>query len=205
MLNAQIEYQLTADDVVAFQLFDRRNAPRLFPQARNTGRRRVLIMWGIVAPLFAFLLLFLHLSSPSDGTGHHGAFAAVGVCFVLLPLVLFLAPWLTRRLGLDRRHLAEGVRADIKSGRIGPFKPVSLEATPDGFHIVCPDSDSRILWSGVQGVGQDENSIYLYETPIMVHAIPRRAFADGAQAQEFYETALRGVEAARKQFPTPAL
>jgi hypothetical protein len=205
MLNAQIEYQLTADDLVAFRLFDQRNAPLLFPQARNTGRRRALVMWGMMVLLFAFLFLVVPLLLPSGDIKLCNSLAAAVVCIVLLPPVILLVPWLTQRLWLNRRHLAEGVRADIKSGRLGPFKPVSLEATIEGFQVACPDSDSRILWSGVQAVGQDENAIYLYTMPIQAYVVPRRAFADSAQAQEFYETALRCVDAAKKQSPTPLL
>jgi len=100
--------------------------------------------------------------------------------------------------------LAKGVRADIASGRIGPLQPVIPETTPDGFQVICPDSGTRFLWSGVQGVGQDENAIYFYITPMTGHVIPRRAFANGAQAQELYETAHRGVDAGKTQSLAPS-
>jgi hypothetical protein len=123
--------------------------------------------------------------------------AAAAMVLLAMPMLLLLR-LVSRRLGLYRFQVVKQVRRNIASGRVGSFKPVTLEATPEGFQIIHSGGDARLLWTAVQGVAQDDNAIYIYTTATAAYIVPRRAFADSAQAQEFYEAALRCVEAGKK-------
>jgi len=191
----RIQYQLTEDDLITFMLFDKRNAPKLFPHARNTWLRQTIA--GAGAGLI--LVIILMLLPGREGNPLIPLWPDLALIIALMVLGLLAFPWFKRYTGLDRALASIQVRANITSGRTGNFKPTNLEIAPDGFQLARSGWDTRVLWTEVECTVQDENAIYIYATPAWAYLVPRRAFENADQAQEFFQAVEGYIEAGRSQ------
>jgi hypothetical protein len=201
----KVEYELTEDDLVDSALFDQRNAPHLFPQARKRGWTHTVLVWVIVLPmligLFIVLPLLLIFTIARVRSTNTANGIVVGLMLVIW-LMTYVLRRLSRRFGWNRKLVARSVRRANRRGLYDCFGLITTEITPGELLVFRSRGNEQIPWSSFECAVRDENAFFLYTTPARAIIIPRRAFADEAQAQEFYETALRCIEAGKKQFPT---
>jgi|GEM_PF-6002400 len=194
----RVEYQLSADDLTAFKVFSDREGPRLFPEVRwKLGWRRMLLVWGTLSAVLVGLIGLL------EWAGLLRSRAALGA---LLSLPVGMAAGcaagrLLRRTRLNRLFTAERVRADIKSGRIGPLPHVTMEITPEGVKVRHPGTEVTHYWSHIRRVVSSREAIYLYTTPLTALVVPRRVFSDQAKCRRFHEAALAYWAAGRPEAP----
>ena len=106
-----------------------------------------------------------------------------GFIAVTLPVV-FLLQWCLERWLVRRaiRQLLEEERPD--RGQLGRHRLVLDEA---GLSESTAVGASRTAWAGVDRVEQNAEYIFIYTTPHAAHVIPKRAFPDPQQAEEFYQ------------------
>jgi hypothetical protein len=68
-------------------------------------------------------------------------------------------------------------------------QPHTTRLTPAHLYNRDASGESITYWHSLHDVGQDENGIYLFNAEQTAFIVPRRAFADEAQAQQFFEQA----------------
>ena len=166
----EIEYELTKEDLYAFQWRSAYTSPR--------ARR---MAWK---PYFLLFILVL-LVSLMGSIGADGAFSFVhfSLLFVVFPIVA-LATWLTTRITM-RRFINQMLKEEKpERGQLGKHKVV-LQGS--GLVESTSVNESSRTWAGIDRIEQDSNYIYIYTAPLMAIIIPKRAFKDVTAAEAFYE------------------
>jgi YcxB-like protein len=169
----QIEYEVTRDDLFAFQLRAVNSSPQI-----KRSKRKVYAFW------FVALLLFSVLPS----IGQHGFdimranFAFLAISF---PTVAFLTWYFDRRQ--TKRAINELIyKEKPEKGLLGKHKIILnekevIESTQVG--------ESRTLWIGVDRLEQTDEYFLIYNSPHSAYLIPKRAFANAQEANIFWESA----------------
>jgi hypothetical protein len=167
----EVEYELTRDDLYAFQWRGVFESPR-----GRRARRTAYLGWLIAVVLFAIV--------PAIGAdGFTISRVSFGFIAITLPVV-FLFQWCLERWLVRRaiRQLLEEGRPD--RGQLGRHRLVLDEA---GLSESTAVGASRTAWAGVDRVEQNRDYIFIYTAPVAAHVIPKRAFLDPQQAEEFYQ------------------
>ncbi len=169
----EIEYEITLDDLYAFQW----RAVRKSPQVRRS-KRNVYIYYFLALLLFSIL--------PSIGAD---GFDITRMNFTFLvvafPVVAF-SHWY-----FDNRRTKQIVREAVSDekpdrGQLGRHKIVLngkgiIESTAVG--------ESKTSWAGVDRIEHDNEYVYIYISPVSAHVIPKRAFTSAQVADNFYQLA----------------
>jgi YcxB-like protein len=169
----EIEYQLTPEDLFAFQW----RAAYMSPKSRRLRRRPYLYLF------LAFLLIALLPAIGSSG------FVIARVNLVLLVVIFPLVSglyWVLQRQML--RRAIHGLVGEEKADK-GQLGTHTIALSEQGLVERTAVGESRTSWAGVDRVEQNDDYIFIYTSPIAAHLIPKRAFA-GSQAQEFVDFAL---------------
>ena len=168
----EIDYELTRDDLVAFQLY----AMKSSRTARRFGRR-TRITYAIV------IVIMAALTSPWSSTIAAGGFLIACVTFLGLS-------WALTRV-LTRRAIMELVSDEVpEKGHLGRHH---IEFDENGIVETTAVGESRVSWAGIDRIERNSDHVLVYTTPSAAHMIPRRAFAtpdDEKAAYEFVESML---------------
>lgn len=167
----EVEYQITADDLFAFQW------RAAYESRRGRRYRRMAYVYLFVA----LLLLTIMGTISSEG------FVISQAVFLAIPFIIVaLIYWLLVRR-LTRKAILELLRDEKPDkGQLGMHKLVLDEK---GVVETTAVGESRTLWAGVDRVEQNGGYIFIYTTPAAAHVIPKRAFENAQQAESFYALA----------------
>ena len=169
----QIEYELTKDDLFAFQW---RSAYK-----SKQGRRG-----GLMVYLVCFLSFFFMSSLPTITTdGFHPENFDLRFLVTTFVFVAILY-WAFNRMFMRRAINQMLKQHEQDKGQLGRHQIV-LDET--GVIESTAVGETRTSWSGIDRVEQNEDYIFLYTQPHAAHVVPKRAFADTDDAQSFYEMA----------------
>jgi len=176
----EVEYELTRDDLYAFQwraAFKSRIGRR--------SRRMVYLLWLLAIVLIAIL--------PAIGPdGFVISRANFTFLIVAFPIVAF-AQWLSETSLMRRtiRRLLAEEKPD--RGQLGKHRVVVSET---GLVESTAVGESRTSWAGVDRIEQNQQYIFIYTSAAAAHMIPKRAFSSVQEAEAFYQLARAGKEAA---------
>jgi len=176
----EVEYELTRDDLYAFQW----RAAFRSPIGRR-ARRKVYAGW----------LLALLLVSALPATGPDGfviSRANFAFLLVVFPAVVLAQWYLERRL--MRRAILQLLKEEKPGkGQLGRHRVVLSES---GVVESTAVGDSRTSWAGVDRIEQNPEYLFIYTSPVAAHIIPKRAFIDIQEAEGFYQLSRTSKEAA---------
>jgi hypothetical protein len=176
----EVEYEITPDDLYAFQW----RAVFQSPRGRRT-RRTAYVIW--------FLAVLLFSAVPAIGAdGFVISRMNFGFFLIALPLV-FLGQWF-----LETRMVRRGILQLLKEekpgkGQLGKHRII---VNQDGVQESTAVGESRTSWAGVHRIEQNPDYIFIYISPVAAHVIPKRAFGDMGQAEAFYRFSQARKEAA---------
>jgi hypothetical protein len=172
----KVEYTLTPEDYAASIRNGLRNRPA-------SSRWLHYLLMGAV---------FLILLSQLAGFVARGAQVQVmAVAPLLLAALLFVFLPLVQRL-VARRLMADAFRR----GRI-PVTSLTLEVRPEGLAVTTETTASLTIWEGIDRIEVSDTHAFFYLKKAGAQILPRRAFADERDFQEFVESARRYHEAAK--------
>jgi hypothetical protein len=175
----EVEYELTPDDLYAFQL----RAVHKSPIAKRTRRNTYIA-------LLAAILIFAIMPAigPRGFDLSHVSFGFFSYFFALIAaLTWFFEKRMTRRGIVD---LIKEEKPD--QGQLGRHK---LKLDETGLVESTAVGEARVLWSGVHRVEHDPDYIYIYTAPSAAHLIPRRSFSSENEAERFLQLALSSAKA----------
>jgi hypothetical protein len=175
-----VEYEITRDDLYAFQW----RGVFLTPRGRR-ARRNTYLAWVLAVVLFAIV--------PAIGADGF-AVSRISVVFIVVAIaVTFLFQWCLERWLVRRTilWLLEDVRPD--KGQLGRHR---IEVDERGLVESTAVGESRTSWRGVDRIEQDPTYIFIYTSPAAAHVIPKRAFGGPGEADAFYRFSRAGKEAA---------
>lgn len=174
--NAAIEFNLSADDLMAFYLFDNVHSPNI--GRRHMLRRFFLVIYFIVFVLgIAVLLLF-----------HEDQFLFVcGILVVLASILLFiwqlLAP-IFLLLNINRRV------AKLYSKTDKPEMKHIISISNEGLTHDVNTRSEKIPWTKIEAILSTEKYLYFYEQSASVaHIVPLTAFTDTVSFEKFEKAA----------------
>jgi hypothetical protein len=170
----EIEYELTPQDLYAFQW----RAVFASPRGRR-ARRKVYLLWLLVVLLLAAV--------PAIGADGF-AISRVNFIFIVVafPIVVVFQWFLERRL--VRGAILQLLKEEKPSkGLLGKHRMVMSE---DGLFESTEVGESRVSWAGVDRIEQNPEYIFIYTSAVGAHVIPKRAFRDMLEAEDFYRRAL---------------
>jgi len=175
----EIEYDITAEDLYAFQLRAVQKSPIVKRTRRNT----------YIALLFAILVFAI---VPAIGPrGFDPSRVSIGFFSYFFALVAALTWFVERRM--TRRGISDIIKEEKQDkGRLGRHK-IKLDDT--GLVESTAVGEARTLWSGVDRVEHDPEYIYIYTAPGAAHVIPRRSFNSDNDAEQFLQLALSSAKA----------
>jgi hypothetical protein len=176
----EVEYELTPDDLYDFQWRAAFDSPR---SRRST--RKIYIGWFL-----ALLLISLLPAIGPDGF----VISRMNFTFLIIafPLVALAQWFLTRRL--MRRALLQLLKEEKPGrGQLGRHKVVLSE---DGVVESTAVGESRTSWAGVHRIEQNPQYIFIYTSAVAAHVIPKRAFRDLQETEDFYRLSKTSHEAA---------
>jgi hypothetical protein len=181
----QIEFAPTLADAAAFFRYDLKLSPR--------ARRRAgvppwvwLILLGIaltVVVLTRLMVPYLHSFDLFDG-----------VFLVCMGVLLF---WFLFSYLFGHRLT---VRRSLKAAREKPrfFEKKTMTISPEGLGLNSPSGASITRWHAVVWVIEYGEHAFIYLTEREALVVPKRAFADARQFDEFVDTARRYHAEARR-------
>lgn len=185
------EYELSKDDWSAFNYYHHFHSP--------TARRQYLRAW--FSPAIAMLLLCLgvsllaSLSSPTPGS----TFLALLPLFSVIPCYLFLFPWSYRR---KLKKILAGMISEGRNRTLFGRQRVTI--APEGITKAGDFDRTTIAWSGVERVVKDKDHAFVYISALAAIIVPRRAFSDAVEFDEFVMKAARYQEEAGTTLPLDA-
>ena len=179
-LPLEVEYELTSDDLYAFQwraVFASRMGRR--------ATRTVYLLWVLAVLLFSIV--------PAIGPGGF-VISRMNFTFIVVALpIVFFFQWCLERWLMRRAILRLLKDEKPGKGQLGKHRMVVSE---DGLKESTAVGESRTSWAGVDRVEQDPHYIFIYTSPAAAHVVPKRAFKDLRAAEDFYRLSRAGKEAA---------
>jgi YcxB-like protein len=176
----EIEYELTLDDLYAFQW----RAVFVSPRGRR-ARRTVYLLWVLAVLLFAIV--------PAIGADGF-VISRISFTFIVIAIpIVFLFQWCQERW-LVRRAIRQ-LLEDEKPGR-GQLGKHRIIVSENGVSESTVVGESRTSWAGVDRVEQNQDYIFIYTAPAAAHLIPKRAFRNLQEAEAFYQFGRTRKEAA---------
>ena len=165
----ELAYEVTLDDIHAFNLHYARTAPH----ARRSRRSVRLALTLLLATLLCSL----------------GVLSKAPLPFWLLGTLILAGWWAvfpSRVEQMTRRHTERMYAEGQNAGVLGPHR---LTLDPEW---LCERTDVREVrthWRAVEQVVEDAQHLYLYVTAFSAVIVPKRAFGSEAEARELAKTA----------------
>jgi hypothetical protein len=166
-----IEFERTIQDVVDFNLFHMAHSPSIKKQMLLmqvlTGVLVIPLVFSIFYLVYHSINFFTFIVSISAG-----AFAFA------------LYPQSSRKSTISRikKMLSEGNNKALLGHQV-----VSL--SPEGIFVKNQTAESKIIWSTVDKVVENEKHIYLYTSSINALVIPKNCFPSEKEKRDFFEYA----------------
>jgi hypothetical protein len=171
-----IEYDVTKDDIAAFNHYHLRNSA--------TARRQYLRGWLVPPAVWLGIFLVIwQLADSQRGT-------PLKTLRDLLPLVIFVPFYMIYFPYAHRRTIQrtiEGMTSEGKNrGMLGRHR---LTLKPEGLTEATEVSENTTAWSGVERISVSEEHAFIYVNALAAITVPRRAFPSETEFNAFVSAA----------------
>jgi hypothetical protein len=177
----QVEFELTEQDVVDFNVFHMRNSRML----RRRRRLQLLLRSSILLLLWGLLVI-----TAKDPNAAARDWWPLLFC---VPAFLATCALLTFRQTAERR-LARGMLHEGRNPNLGVRRRMTLR--PDGVAESSVNGETALRWRAVGRIAVAPGAVYLYVTATSAFIVPQRAFADRDALERFAALARRYYAAA---------
>jgi hypothetical protein len=166
-----VEYERTFDDLIKFNLFHIEHSPTIQRQVLLTR-----ILTSILTPIFSLAVIYI-----LDRDKNLPLFAYI-ISLIGGVVLFFVYPYINRSTIIRRtsRLLSEGSNKAI----IGKQQ---ITTSDEGLVCETQAGNSRINWSSIEKVVQNDEYIFLYVGATNAIVIPKRAFPSFQDQSEFLD------------------
>lgn len=160
-MNMELNYKLTEEDYVDFNVFHAKNSQTVQKQVK-LQRILVPLMYIVLAVLAAnfFDMPFLVLFIP---------FLVAAILWFLFYPVYFYR--------LIKRNVAKMIREGKNDAVLGQH---TMIFTDQGLREISPKGEMSVSWSGIENYGEDDSGFYLYNSGMSALIIPKRELGNSA-------------------------
>lgn len=163
----ELNYKLTEEDYLDFNLFHAKNSPAVQKQV-TMQRIFVPVLYIVLA-----FLAFMFLDMPS--------FLVLFVLFLIMGIswVIFYPAYFYR---LIKRNATKMMREGKNEGVLGAHTMIFTE---DGLREISPNSEMSVSWSGIENFGDGPAGFYLYNSGLSALIIPKRELVNSEEVSGF--------------------
>ena len=167
----EIKYHITEEDYLKFNLFHINNSESA-NKSLKTQRFATPFVYIIFAYIFANIadIPFLYALIP---------FLIVGILWVIFYPKYFQ----TRILSQTKKMLREGKN----EGLLGEHTMILSE---DGIVDSNPNGETKVNWSGIIKLQEDESNLYIYNSAVSAYIIPKRELNVVEDVREYIKSKL---------------
>jgi len=169
----EVEFELIKEDYVKFNLYHFAHSPSLRP--------RLLRRTIVIIAVWILVLLMLILASETPARAARGFWPL----YLGPPIYLLL---FFRHSRAHRRVVERMLEEGKNKGMFG-LQQVSLSSA--GISTTSEARRSSSTWEVVERIESTEDSAYFYVSSVEAIIVPRRAFGDDADFEEFVEAGRR--------------
>jgi len=168
-----IEYEITMDDLLNFNLYH-------LGQSSILRRFRIIVQFLVPA----ILILILMLTVLTDNF----SIILTLVCVVVSVYCLFFYP------SDYPKHLKKATRKVCRE-RINKTATCKhkLSLTPDGITEITVWRKGWVHWKVIEKVVSTDDYVFIYNSAVSAYLVPRRAFHDESQYEEFMQILKQNV------------
>ena len=163
----QIEFERTEEDMIQFNLFHLSHSPSI--------KQQIFITQIVMAVLVFILPIGVSLFRSNDLSFSD---YLVGAIFSIA--IYFAWPYMYRTAAI------RGVKRLLKEGNNKSLLgPNIISLLPEGIFGKSPARESKLNWSSIDKILQNDKYIFIYLGAINALVIPKNAFASDLQRKEF--------------------
>jgi hypothetical protein len=167
-----IEYSIDIDDVIAWNLYQFANSPKI--QRQMKIRKIIYITPAIFSLLLGLLLLLVTLSD----------------AIPLFIIGLFLLFYCFYKPFLIRKRISKEVISRYNKGKNDVIGKHEFSITPDKIHDFTEVGEQGSSWDIIESIASTEQYLYFIMRGSQgAYVIPKKAFTDDAAFNQFAETA----------------
>ncbi|MFZ0443610.1 MAG: YcxB family protein [Bacillus sp. (in: firmicutes)] len=168
----EIDYQLTEDDYLNFNMFHVKNSKAI---------RRTLNMQRFLTPIIFIIASFV---LPKIGSI---SFLGVFITFLVVSIL-----WIIFYPRYFYSYVIRNTKKMIKEGKnddlLGKHHMILSE---EGIIDSTSNGETKVTWSGIQTVSEDKHNIYLYNSSVSAYILPKRELADVEQIKTYFKSKLK--------------
>jgi hypothetical protein len=171
-----VEYEITKDDLSAFNLYHHFGSP--------TARRQYLRSWFLPALIGLLVCTEIwYLADRERGTPLR-TFLDLLPLFSGVPIYLIYFPW------AYRRKVRKTIAGMVSEGQNrGLFCRHRVAISPDGITESSEFGQASTAWRAVERVARNGDYAFVYTSALTAIIVPRRAFAAPTEFDEFVRAA----------------
>lgn len=171
----EIKYNLTEEDYVNFNLFHFKNSESA-SKSLNMQRYSIPFIYLIVAYVFSNLadIPFLYAFIP---------FLIAGILWVL-----FYPKYFQKRI---RSQTKKMIKEGKNEGLLGEH---SMLLTEDGIVDTNSNGETKVNWSGIIKMKEDQSNLYLYNSSVSAYILPKRELKNLNEVRAYFEAKLTHLQ-----------
>jgi Ca2+/Na+ antiporter len=170
----KIEYNLASEDYIHFNLFHLKNSKTSL---------KSLYLQRYLSPLF-FILVSIVFAIMGD----------LHLLSTLIPFLVLSVLWVIFYPKLFYRHVRKNVQKMFKEGKnealLGEHTMILMD---EGFVESNSTGESKVKWSGISEVKEDEAFLYLYNSAVSAYIIPKRDLSNQEEIKTYISSNVRGI------------
>jgi hypothetical protein len=168
-MSIELDFERTIDDVIDFNLFHMAQSSSI--QQQLIGAQ---LFVGVVTASFVFGATYFALRRIEV--------LVVIICIAAGILAYAIYPGVYHKLFIGRlkKLLAEGDNKTMLGRQVISFSPEGLDIKSKAF-------ESKINWSAIDKVAQNEKYVYLYTSSVNALIIPKNSLRSEKQQQDFWD------------------
>lgn len=161
-------FDLSEEDYVEFNLYHADNSPKF--------KKNLLIQRFLVSAIFLLVPVLMRVLF---GRPFKTTLPMFGIVWLIW--VIFFNKGFKHTL---KSRIVKNIRAAEENGQTitGEYM---LQETSDGLILKNKSGEVKIKWKAIGILGEDEERFYLYISNEMAYIVPKKAFADEAELEEF--------------------
>ena len=168
---AEIQYELDLNDVKSY----------LDYSWNNMGYRRALKILRILGIIFGSILIISAITFPILGQGDTSTSIALGIVGLFVTIFNFFGIEFWTRIIYQPMIKVYGRRPNSVIGKH------HLSITPDGINDVNEIGQTSTHWNGIHRYAKNDQYLFLYGYVNTFYIIPKRAFPDETNFNQFIE------------------
>ncbi|GIN73916.1 hypothetical protein J14TS2_43910 [Bacillus sp. J14TS2] len=168
----EITYNLTEEEYLRFNLFHVKNS--------NSVKRALNIQRFLIPVLFIVCSYFF--SKTTD----------MSLFWLFIPFLLISILWVIFYPKYFYRFVIRNTKKLIREGKNeGLLGEHRMTLSEEGIVDTTPNKETKVTWSGIQSLKEDEQAIYLYNSSVSAYILPKKDLHNVEETKAFIQSKIK--------------